>query len=94
MLSLPETVELFVKYNDLGIIFIRLNSEECYNTIYEYLFIIWNISNNKDTLYIFENEEYVTIILKVIKLNNADKIIRIGMMIIKVVIFTFRIYFL
>ncbi len=92
MLSIPQTVELFVKNNDIGIIFIRLNHEECYNSIYEHLFIIWNISNNTNTLYIFENEEYVTIIWNVIKLNNTDKIIRIGLMIIKVVIFTFRIY--
>ena len=87
LLSFPEIVQFFVSNNDLNIIFIKMNTEECYNTIYEYMFVIWNLSNVNETLHIFENEEYVTIILKVIKMYNIDKIIRIGMMIIKVIIF-------
>ena len=61
--------------------------EDCYNKIYEYIFILWNISNNNDTLYIFDNDELITIFLKVIKINKVDKIIRICMMIIKVKVF-------
>ena len=40
--------------------------------IYEYIFILWNISNNNDTLYIFDNDELITIFLKVIKINKCS----------------------
>lgn len=60
--------------------------ENNFNTIYESLFIFWNISNNQNTIGFFDNrkEKYLEKIVQVIKTNKIDKIARIGLMIIKV----------
>jgi hypothetical protein len=60
--------------------------ESNYNTIYESLFCVWNISNNKNTISLFENknDKYLEKIVQVIKTNKIDKIARIGLMIIRV----------
>ena len=57
-----------------------------FNVIYEALFIIWNISKFPEHISIFENEtdNYLKIIVSVIKTNKIDKIARVGLMIIKV----------
>jgi hypothetical protein len=60
--------------------------ESNYNTIYESLFLVWNISNDKNTISLFENknDKYLEKIVQVIKTNKIDKIARIGLMIIRV----------
>jgi hypothetical protein len=60
--------------------------ENNYNTIYESLFCVWNISNNKSTLHLFENKtnKFLEKIVQVIKTNKIDKIARIGLVTIKV----------
>lgn len=60
--------------------------ESNYNIIYESLFCVWNISNNKNTIKIFENknDKYLEKIVQVIKTNKIDKIARIGSMLIRV----------
>jgi hypothetical protein len=60
--------------------------ESNYNTIYESLFCVWNISNDKNTISLFENknDKYLEKIVQVIKTNKIDKIARIGLMIIRV----------
>lgn len=70
-------------------IFNLMIKENNYNTIYESLFVIWNLSNNKNTINIFENknDKYLEKIVQVIKTNKIDKIARIGLMIIKVLSF-------
>ena len=60
--------------------------ESNYNTIYESLFLVWNISNDKNTISLIENknDKYLEKIVQVIKTNKIDKIARIGLMIIRV----------
>jgi hypothetical protein len=60
--------------------------ENNYNTIYEALFCVWNISNYKSTLHLFENKsnKFLEKIVQVIKTNKIDKIARIGLVTIKV----------
>jgi hypothetical protein len=84
-------VEYFVKEFEqekkiLAEMFGNMVKETNYNTIYNYLFCIWNISNNKDYIYIFENknEKYLEKIVQVIKTNKIEKIARIGLLIIRV----------
>ena len=63
-----------------------VKTDSNYNLIYESLFIVWNLSNNKNILTLFENkhERYLEKIVQVIKTNKIDKIVRIGLMTIKV----------
>jgi hypothetical protein len=63
-----------------------IKSDSNYNLIYESLFTVWNLSNNKNTISLFENkhEKYLEKIVQVIKTNKIDKIVRIGLMTIKV----------
>jgi hypothetical protein len=65
--------------------------ENNYNTIYEALFCVWNISNHPDTIKIFEkkNDKLVEKIVQVIKTNKIDKIARIGLMTIRVNLINF-----
>ena len=62
-----------------------------FNIIYEALFAIWNISNFEENIQIFESkrDHYLETIVSVIKTNKIDKIARVGLMIIKVIIFIF-----
>ena len=55
------------------------------NTIYESLFCMWNLSNNKQFLSLLEkkNENYIEKIVQVIRTNKIDKVARIGLMTIK-----------
>jgi hypothetical protein len=92
--SVAEGAEYFVNQFDketlcMSYIFKKMTEETNYNTIYEYLFIIWNITNNKKLIHVFENKKnsYVSNILQVIKTNKVDKIARIGLMIIRVMIY-------
>ena len=60
-----------------------------FNIIYEALFAIWNISNFGENIAIFESkrDNYLETIVSVIKTNKIDKIARVGLMVIKVIIF-------
>ncbi len=91
LLSVAEGGEYFVDEFDkdtqcLPYLFKKMIEESNYNTIYEYLFTIWNITNNKKLIWVFENKRngYVSNILQVIKTNKVDKIARIGLMMLKV----------
>jgi hypothetical protein len=91
LLSVAEGAEYFVDESDrenqcLPYIFKKMIEESNYNTIYEYLFSIWNITNNKKLSWVFENKKnnYVSNILQVIKTNKVDKIARIGLMTLRV----------
>lgn len=55
------------------------------NIIYESLFCMWNISNNRKYIKIFENREnkYIEKIVQVIRTNKIDKVARIGLMTLK-----------
>lgn len=77
-------------------IFNLMFKENNYNTIYESLFCVWNITNNKSCLYLFENKiyKYLEKIVQVIKTNKIDKIARIGLVTIKVNNDFIRTYFL
>jgi hypothetical protein len=63
-----------------------IKSDSNYNLIYESLFSVWNLSINKNSIGLFENkhEKYLEKIVQVIKTNKIDKIVRIGLMTIKV----------
>jgi hypothetical protein len=65
---------------------LMVKTDSNYNLIYESLFTVWNLSNNKNVLSLFENkhEKYLEKIVQVIKTNKIDKIVRIGLMTIKV----------
>lgn len=69
--------------------------ENNYNTIYEALFCVWNISNDPNTINIFENknQKLVEKIVQVIKTNKIDKIARIGLMIIRVTFINYNLKF-
>jgi hypothetical protein len=91
ILSIDACADYFVKqfekeYLCLKEIFYIMIKENNYNTIYESLFCIWNISNNKNLLWLFDNKhmKYLENIVQVIKTNKVDKIARIGLMIIRV----------
>ncbi len=93
LLSVAEGGEYFVDIFDkdtqcLPYLFKKMIEESNYNTIYEYLFTIWNITNNKKLMWVFENKRnnYVSNILQVIKTNKVDKIARIGLMMLKVLL--------
>lgn len=59
------------------------------NTTYETLFCIWNISSNENYTYLFENKDDSLLerVVHVIKNNKIDKITRIGLIIIKVILY-------
>jgi len=63
-----------------------IKSDSNYNLIYESLFSVWNLSYNKKSISLFENknEKYLEKIVQVIKTNKIDKIVRIGLMTIRV----------
>jgi hypothetical protein len=99
LLSIDECAEYFIgpferEYLCLKEIFYIMIKENNYNTIYESLFCIWNISNNKNHLHLFDNKhlKYLENIVQVIKTNKVDKIARIGLMIIRVKLFLSRIF--
>jgi hypothetical protein len=82
LLSVEEASYYYVNENGLEI-FKNLNNENSYNIIYEYLFIVWNITNNSYLIEYFENDsKYIIDIIKIIKLNKVDKIIRMGVLIL------------
>ena len=60
-------------------------SDNNINIIYECLFCIWNISNNKKNFPFFEQREskYIEKIVQVIRTNKIDKVARIGLMTLK-----------
>ena len=98
LLSVAEGAEYFVDEFDrelqcLPYLFKKMIEESNYNTIYEYLFTIWNITNNKQLSWVFENKKnnYVSNILQVIKTNKVDKIARIGLMTLRVKFYLSRI---
>ena len=66
-----------------------IKTDSFYNLIYESLFCVWNLSNNKNTIGLFENkhEKSLEKIVQVIKTNKIDKIVRIGLMTIRVKIY-------
>lgn len=91
VLTNDRCVEYFVKQFEeekriLPEMFSQMIKENNYNTIYNYLFCIWNISNNRDFIYIFENknDKYLEKIVQAIKTNKIEKIARIGLLTIKV----------
>ena len=91
LLTNDRCVDYFVKqFNEdkkiLIDMFGNMVKETNYNTVYNYLFCIWNISNNKDFIYIFENknEKFLEKIVQVIKTNKIEKIARIGLLTIRV----------
>ncbi len=63
-----------------------IKAESNYNLIYESLFCVWNLSNSRKTISLFENknEKCLEKIVQVIKTNKIDKIVRIGLMTINV----------
>jgi hypothetical protein len=98
ILSFDPCVEYFCssfesEKHGLSELFNLMFKESNYNTIYESLFCLWNISNNKSTINLFENKhnKYLEKIVQIIKTNKIDKIARIGLVIIKV---SLSIYFL
>jgi hypothetical protein len=91
LLSVSQGAEYFVDELDkenlcLSYLFKKMIEESNYNTIYEYLFTIWNVTNIKELVWVFENKKnnYVSNILQVIKTNKVDKIARIGLMTLRV----------
>jgi hypothetical protein len=91
LLSIDACAEYFVGQFErenlcLKEIFYIMIKENNYNTIYESLFCIWNISNSRNLLWLFDNKhlKYLENIVQVIKTNKVDKIARIGLMIIRV----------
>ena len=91
ILTFDLCVEFFISQFDsekrsVSEIFNLMIKESNYNTIYESLFLVWNISNDKNTISLFENknDKYLEKIVQVIKTNKIDKIARIGLMIIRV----------
>lgn len=91
ILTFDPCVEFFVSTLDnekrcLQELFNLMIKESNYNTIYEALFCVWNISNNPSTINHFENknEKYLEKIVQVIKTNKIDKIARIGLLTIRV----------
>jgi hypothetical protein len=91
ILTVDQNVEYFVNQLDLDKrciqeIFGLMLKESNFNIIYEALFCLWNISNNRTAIKIFENknDKYLEKIVQVIKTNKIDKIARIGLAIIKV----------
>lgn len=90
LLTNDECLEYFVtKFNEdkkcIKEIFNLMIKETNINIIYESLFTVWNISNNKSYFYIFEdsNVNYIECIIQTIRTNKIDKIARIGLQIIK-----------
>lgn len=97
LLTVDKCGEFFVKQFDeekrcIQEIFNLMLKESNYNTIYESLFCIWNISNNKNLSSLFDNknERYLEKIVQVIKTNKIDKIARIGLFTIRVYIYIFN----
>jgi hypothetical protein len=91
ILTFDPCVDFFISQFDsekrsVAEIFNLMIKENNYNTIYESLFCVWNISNDKNTISLFENknDKYLEKIVQVIKTNKIDKIARIGLMIIRV----------
>lgn len=91
LLTNDRCIEYFIKNFDkenkvLVEIFGNMIKETNYNTIYNYLFCVWNITNNKEYNYLFEtrNDKYLEKIVQVIKTNKIEKITRIGLLIIRV----------
>lgn len=91
LLTIDPLLEEFYKEFDpktkcVSLLFEHMTKEDSnINTIYESLFCMWNISNNKEYLEIFENqnEKYIEKLVQVIRTNKIDKIARIGLMTIK-----------
>jgi hypothetical protein len=97
MLTYDLCVDFFVSQFDLEKrsvqeLFNFMIRESNYNTIYESLFCVWNISNSKNTLKLFENklDRHLEKIVQVIKTNKIDKIVRIGLLTIRVRILYFK----
>jgi hypothetical protein len=94
ILTVDSSVDLLLSHVDHGkkmvleLFDFMTKSDSNYNIIYEALFCVWNISNNKNTLKLFEvkHDKYVEKIVQVIKTNKIDKIVRIGLMTIKVLL--------
>lgn len=65
-------------------LFEYMMNETNINLIYESLFCLWNISNCRDYIVLFENkiEKHLEKIVQVIRTNKIDKVARIGLMII------------
>ncbi|MCQ2816155.1 MAG: hypothetical protein MJ252_02705 [archaeon] len=90
LLTNDECVDYFTgQFNEekqcIRILFDLMLKESNVNIIYESLFCIWNISNNKNYFYLFEktNDNYIETIIQTIRTNKIDKIARIGLLTIK-----------
>ena len=90
LLTIDSAVEYFTstfdnEYKIMRKLLELMLTESNINTIYESLFCLWNISNNKKYLHIFEdpNEKYIEKIVQAIRTNKIDKVARIGLMTIK-----------
>lgn len=91
ILTYDPCVEYFVAEFDIEKrcvpeLFNLMIRESNYNTIYESLFCVWDITNNRNTLRLFENknDKYLEKIVQVIKTNKVDKIVRIGLLTVRV----------
>ena len=91
LLTIDENVDYFLGdfnkecYCIRKLFELMTNSENNINIIYECLFCIWNISNNKKNFSFFEQKEnqYIEKIVQVIRTNKIDKVARIGLMTLK-----------
>ena len=91
LLTIDDFAEIFINQIDKEYDFIRnlydfmQEADININIIYESLFCLWNLSNNKKFLYVFEKkgEERVQKIAQVIRTNKIDKVARIGLLIIE-----------
>ena len=91
LLTIDENVDYFLEDFNKEFPCIRklfdlmTDSDNNINIIYECLFCIWNISNNKKNFSFFEQKEsrYIEKIVQVIRTNKIDKVARIGLMTLK-----------
>ena len=90
LLTVDSTLEYFTTtlnkdQGSLRILFSLMSTDSNINTIYEALFCMWNISNNKEYFSVFEDRtgKNIDTIVQVIRTNKIDKVARIGLMTIK-----------
>jgi len=67
-----------------------MTKDNIVNTVYEALFCLWNISNDPKKIYLFEAVKEIKMlekIVQVIKTNKVDKIARLGLATLKVLLY-------
>lgn len=84
-LALDLFINEFKSKRSLQELLTILTKDYSINTVYEAFLCIWNISNNENFIYLFENRDEALLekIIQVIKTNKVEKIIRIGTLLIK-----------